>query len=101
MNLVDSNNEPVVKNEEENPTREENQEGNQGLSVKPRKTDVKPSGDDKHEDHEEFSVEPREHADMGVRNVFETIQVEMKKGWRKRCQRWQQMSIWGGRNQET
>jgi len=69
--------EPVVKNAEENPTREENQEGNQGLSVKPRETNVEPSGGVE-EDHERFSVEPREHADMGVRNVFETIQVEMK-----------------------
>jgi len=47
-----------VKNAEENPTREENQEGNQGLSVKPRKTDVEPSGDVQ-EDCESFSVEPR------------------------------------------
>ena len=31
---------PVVKNEEEDPIREENQEGNQGLSVEPRETNV-------------------------------------------------------------
>ncbi len=38
---------PVVK-EEENPNREENQEGHQGLSVEPREMNVEPSGDDKH-----------------------------------------------------
>jgi len=77
---VDGRENLMVEDEEENPTREENQEGHQGLLVEPRETNVGPSGDDNHvkENHEEFSVEPREHADMGVRNVFETIQVEMK-----------------------
>ena len=67
---VDGRENPVVKDEEENPTREENQEGHQGLSVEPREMNVEPSGDHKHvkEDHEEFSVEPREHADMGIKN---------------------------------
>jgi len=48
---------PVVKDKEENPTREKNQESHQGLSVEPRETDAEPSGDDKHakENHEEFS----------------------------------------------
>ena len=28
--------------------------------------------------HEEFSVEPRKHEDVGIQDVFETIQVEIK-----------------------
>ena len=47
--------EPVVKDEEENPIREES-----------------------NEDHEEFSVKPRKHQDVGIKDAFQTIQVEMK-----------------------
>ena len=39
---------PVVKDEEENPIREEDQEGHEGFSMEPRETNVEPSGDDKH-----------------------------------------------------
>ncbi len=67
------NQKPVVKDEEENPTREENQEGHQGLSVEPREINIEPSGDgDKHvqKDHEELSVEPRKHEEMGIKDGF-------------------------------
>jgi len=69
---------PVVKDREENPIREESNKEHEELLVDPWETNVEPSGDDKHEDHEEFSVEPRKHEDVGIRDVFETIQVEMK-----------------------
>jgi len=70
----------VVKDEEENPTREEDQEGHEELSVEPKEFNAEPSGDDKNvkENHEESSVEPREHAEMDIKKVFETIKVEMK-----------------------
>ena len=69
-----------MEDEEENPTREENQEGHERLSVEPRKTTIEPSGDDNHvkENHEDFSLEAREIEDVGIQNGFETIQVEMK-----------------------
>ncbi len=36
------------------------------------------------ENHDEFSVEPREHAEMGIQIGFETIQVEMKEKGREK-----------------
>ena len=69
--------EPLVEGREEKPTREHVQEG----QVEPREFNTESSGDNKHhvqEDHEESSVEPREHEDMSVRNVFETIKVDME-----------------------
>jgi len=70
----------VVKEEEENPIREEDQEGHEGFSVELREKDGEENGDDRHvqEDHESFSVEPRKHEDVGIQDVFEIIQVEMK-----------------------
>jgi len=95
---------PVVKDEEENPIREEDQEGHEGLSVELREKDGEENGDDRHvqEDHERFSVEPRKHADMGIKDVFETIQVEMKeKVGEKDTKDGNEYLFGGGRNQET
>ncbi len=72
--------EPLVESGGDKLTRGESNEEHEWLSVEPRETNVEPSGDDKHvtEDHEEFSVEPRKHEDVGIQDVFETIQVEIK-----------------------
>jgi len=40
--------------------------------------DDKPTREEDQEDHEEFAVESREHAEMGIQNDNETIQVEIK-----------------------
>jgi len=40
--------EPVVKDKEENPIREESNKEHEGLSVEPRETNVEPCGDDEH-----------------------------------------------------
>jgi len=40
--------------------------------------DDKPTREEDQEDHVEFAVESREHAEMGIQNDNETIQVEIK-----------------------
>jgi len=72
---------PVVKDEEENPTREEDQEGHEELSVEPKEFNAEPSGDGNphvQEDHQEFTVEPREHEHMDIKDGFKTFKVERK-----------------------
>jgi len=60
---VQEKHEPLVEGREKRPTREENNEEHEGLSVESRENNVDPSDDDRHlkEDQKEFSVEPMEH----------------------------------------
>ncbi len=78
---VQEQHEPLVEGGEDKPTREESNNDHERLSMEMWETNVGPSGDDKNvkEDHEEFSVEPREQEDVVIKDGFETIQVEMKK----------------------
>ena len=126
---VQEEHEPLVEGEEDKPTREENQEENEDLSVEPRETIVEPGGEEKHvqEDHEEFfvelrekdseesgddknvnenlerpSVEPRKQEDEGIKDVFENIQVEMKdKGGEKDAKDGNECLFGEEENQET
>jgi len=70
----------LVEGREDKSTREESNKKPERLSVELREINTEPSGDDKNvqEDHQEFTVEPREHEHVGVKDGFETIQVEMK-----------------------
>jgi len=68
--------------------------------VEPIETNVEPSGDGKHirADHEEFSVEPREQQDVGIKDGFEKIKEE---GREKDAKDGNKCLFGGGRNQET